>query len=267
MLLKSKIAIVHGAGGAIGSTVAKTFAAEGARVFLAGRTRSKLDAAANAIVRAGGNADVAEVDAMDQLQVEEHADGVVERAGRIDVTINAVGVMHVQGVPFLELGYDEYAEPLHGVARTNFLTAKAAARHMVKRGSGVILTVSTPGSVMAAGGGYMGYGAACATVEAMTRHLSGELGPSGVRAVCLRSQAMPETLARDSYTKEVFGKVAAKHGTTAEAMLAENAKIGSLLGRFPSLQQFADTAAFMASDRAGAVTAAIVNLTCGSVVD
>lgn len=266
MWLEGKVAVVYGGGGAIGGAAARAFAREGARVHLAGRTRARLDVVAQEIEAVGGRAECAALDVLDEQAVERHAAAVAEAAGRIDVVLNAVGIAHVQGTPLLELGYDEYAQPLAGYTRSNFLTARAAARQMVRQGSGVILTLSTPGSRLA-GGGYMGYGAACAAVEAMTRHLAGELGPHGVRAVCLRSDAIPEALGRQSHTADVFRKAAQQAGTSIEEMLAEHARSATLLRRLPTLQQLADAAVFAASDRAGAVTACLLNVTCGSVVD
>lgn len=99
-----------------------------------------------------------------------------------------------------------------------------------------------------------------------SRILAGELGPSGIRVVCLRPDATPEALAI-FHTRAVFDGVATRAGTNPEAMLADRAATGTLLGRFPTLAEIADFAAFVASDRAAAMTGAIVNLTCGSVVD
>ena len=266
MLLRNRTAIVYGGGGAIGGAVARKFGAEGARVFLAGRTRSKMDAVAKSITASGGSAEVAEVDALDARQIEEHADGVAARVGRIDIAFNAIGLPHVQGTPLQELSFEELSAPLVGYAKSNFLTAKAVARHMVKRRSGVLLMISTPGSKLAFGAGFIGIGAANATVEVMTRHLAGELGPSGIRVVCLRPDATPETLERGSHAREVFGGVAKRNGASAEDMLA-GAKERTLLKRFPKLEEIASAAAFAASDGAGAMTGAIMNLTCGTLVD
>ncbi len=265
MLLKDKVAVIQGGGGAIGGTVARTFAREGAQVFLAGRTKAKLDAVANDIREAGGKADVAVVDARDEAAVNAHADAVVEKTGRIDVTLNAVGIMHVQGLGLAELSTEQFMTPVDGCVRTNFITAKAAARHMAKLGGGVILTLSTPGSRIS-GKGFLGYGVACGAVETLTRILAGELGEQGVRVVCLRPDAIPDALPL-SYAREVFGAVAIRFGTTPEAMLVEHAKSSTLLKRLPRLQEVAEYAAFIASDRAGATTGAIANLTCGSVLD
>jgi 3-oxoacyl-[acyl-carrier protein] reductase len=265
MLLQDKNAVIYGGGGAIGGAVARAFAREGANVFLAGRTPAKLDAAAREISAAGGTAETAVVDALDESAVEEHADAVAARAGRIDIALNAVGIVHVQGTPFAELSLDDYVHPITAYTRTNFLTAKAVARHMVEQGSGVILTLSTPGSHMA-GQGFLGYGVTCGAVETFSRILAGELGPSGIRVVCLRSDAIPEAAAV-SHAREVFSGPAERAGTTIEAMLAERGRTATLLGRMPTLAEVADYAAFVASDRASATTGAIANLTCGSLVD
>jgi NAD(P)-dependent dehydrogenase (short-subunit alcohol dehydrogenase family) len=265
MLLQDKKAVIYGGGGAIGGAVARAFAREGATVFLAGRTLTRLEQVAREISAAGGMAETAEVDALDEKAVDRHADAVAAKAGGIDIVLNAVGIVHVQGVPFAELSCDDYAHPITMYTRTNFLTAKAAARHMVKQGSGVVLTLSTPGSRMS-GPGFLGYGVTCGAIETFSRILAGELGPSGIRVICLRPDAIPEALAT-SHTRIVFGSVAERAGTTVEAMLAERARSGTLLKRLPTLAEVANFAAFAASDRAGAMTGAILNLTCGSLVD
>jgi 3-oxoacyl-[acyl-carrier protein] reductase len=264
-LLAGKTAIIHGGGGAIGGAAALVFAREGARVFLAGRTRVRLQEVAERIQAAGREVAIAMVDALDPAAVEAHAESVTARAHRIDVVLNAVGLTHVQGKSFADQTLDEFATPVIGYTRAHFNIAKAASRAMIRQRSGVILALSTPGSVLP-GPGFMGYGVACAALEAMTRHLAGELGGSGVRAVCLRADAIPEALAR-SHSREIFTEVATAHGSTPEAMLAAHAEAETLLHRLPTLQQVADAAAFFASDRAAATTGAIVNLTCGSLVD
>ena len=264
-LLEGKIAVIYGGGGSIGGATARAFAREGAQVFLAGRTRARLEAVARDIAKAGGTAEIAQLDALDGRAVNAHADAVVASVGRIDVALNAVGILHVQGPPFAELSLDEYAHPIEAYTRTNFLTAKAVARHMIKQGSGVILTLSTPGARMT-GQGFLGNGVSSAAVEAFSRILAGELGPSGIRVVCLRPHAIPEAVAQ-SHAREAFKGMADRAGTTIEAMLNGAAQNTTLLKRLPTLAEVADFAAFAASDYAGAMTGAIINLSCGSLVD
>ena len=182
MMLENKTAVIYGGGGAIGGAVARAFAAAGARVYLAGRSRARLEKVANDIGDAAG---VAEVDALDERAVADHADAVAADAGGIDIALNAVSFPFVHDTPFAELAVDEVMHPIDAYLRTNLITAKAVARHMTARRSGTILTLSA-GASRVVPPGSLGYGTACAAIETMTQRLAVELGPSGVRVVCLR---------------------------------------------------------------------------------
>ncbi|MEV0459915.1 SDR family NAD(P)-dependent oxidoreductase [Catellatospora methionotrophica] len=265
MLLANKNAVVYGGGGAIGGAVARAFAQEGATVYLAGRTRSKLEAVAEAIRADGGAAEVAEVDALDEQAVGDHADLMAKAAGSIDIALNAVGIMHVQGTPLAELSLEDFLHPITAYTRAQFVTAKAVSRHMTRQGSGVILSLSTPGSKLP-GPGFLGFGVTCAAIEATSRLLAGELGGSGVRVVCLRPDAVPEAIAAGSYSRDVFEPIAARAGVPLTDMLA-GAAGNTLLKRLPTLDDVANMAVFLASDRAAAVTGTVANMTCGSLVD
>jgi len=143
MLLENKNAVVYGAGGNVGGSVARAFAREGAKVFLTGRTRAPLEVVAGEIVDSGGLAEVAQVDALDREQVEAHA-ATMAAAGGIDVSFNAVWIRgDLQGKPLLEMGLDDFTTPITVAATTCFVTSTAVARHMVERGSGVIPMLST----------------------------------------------------------------------------------------------------------------------------
>ncbi len=102
MLLENKVAVIYGAGGSIGGAVARTFAREGARVFLAGRTEEKLDKVADEIRSHGGVVDTAIVDALDEQAVDEYVDAVVEQAGYIDISFNLISYGDVQK-PLMEI--------------------------------------------------------------------------------------------------------------------------------------------------------------------
>src|SRR5688572_22670865 len=112
MLLDDKIAVIYGAGGAIGGAVARTFAREGAKVFLSGRNVASVEAVFDDIVAAGGEADAAQVDALNEDAVEHHVASVIQRVGRIDVVLNAVGFNVVQGVPLTELRREDFVHPI-----------------------------------------------------------------------------------------------------------------------------------------------------------
>jgi NAD(P)-dependent dehydrogenase (short-subunit alcohol dehydrogenase family) len=263
MMLKNKVAVVYGAAGAIGGAVARAFAREGAKLFLTGRLRAPVAAVAKEIVSAGGTAEAAEVDALDERAVDRHLEAVLEKAGRLDISFNAVGISDagILGVPLIELNVEQYLLPVINYTRSYFLTARLAARRMVANKSGVIMTVTAlPARMGSRLNG--GYGSANAAKEALTRDLSAELAPQGIRVVGLRPHGMPET----STMKEVFDAKAEALGITWEQFQ------GYLAGtthprRVLTLTEMANVAAFMASDRASGMTGTTVNLTMGSLDD
>jgi NAD(P)-dependent dehydrogenase (short-subunit alcohol dehydrogenase family) len=263
-MLEGKNAVIYGAGGAIGGAIARTFAARGAHVFLVGRSAAALEAVAEEVAEAGGLVESAQVDALDENAVGAHVDAVVAAAGRIDITVNAVGIDHIQGVPLAELSTKDYLAPITAYTLTHFLTATAAARHMVRQRSGVILTLSTPGALMADGVA-SGFGVACAAIEGLTRQLAGELGAYGIRAVCLRPDGIPEAIRAGSHSGRVFARRAEILGISLDRFV-EGFADGTLLKRAATLEDVANVAAFMASDQAQAITATTANISAGSVV-
>jgi NAD(P)-dependent dehydrogenase (short-subunit alcohol dehydrogenase family) len=258
MLIEDKTAVIYGAGGAIGGAAARAFAREGARVFLTGRSVAKLDALAEEIVAAGGVAETAQVDALDEQAVEAH----LASAGRVDISFNAIGPGPTpHRLPLTELAADAFARPIDFYTRANFITATAAARRMSGQGSGVIVTLTAvPGRMPANLIG--GSAPAWAAVEAFSRSLALEVGPAGVRVVCLRSHAIPET----PLIEENFATAGQAAGVTS-AQFREMAEQGTLLKRLPTLAEVAEVAAFLASDRAGAMTATVANVSAGSITD
>jgi NAD(P)-dependent dehydrogenase (short-subunit alcohol dehydrogenase family) len=262
MLLKNKIAVVYGAGGDIGASVARAFAREGAKLFLSGRTLPKVEAVAADIIGQGGVAEAAQVDALDEQAVDKYVGAVAEKAGAIDISFNATSIARaVPKSPLLELSAADFALPITTYTQTNFLTARSAARRMVTRRSGVILTITgTPGRMgfTNVGGTSPGY----AAVVALTRTLSAELGPQGIRVVCLMPNAMPET----ATIRESFARYAKAAGVTPAEFQARFESM-THLRRLTTLEEFANVAVFMASDHASAVTGTVVNLSAGGVVD
>lgn len=261
MLLDKKQAVIYGGSGAIGRVVARTFAREGATVHLAGRTRATLDELAHAIVASGGAAETASVDALDEAAVGRHADEVVRRAGRVDVLFNVVGLNDLQGVPLADLSVDDFMQPITIALKAQFHTSRAFGRHMARQRSGVQLALSaTPARLAFPLCG--GFGVACAAIEALCRSFAAELGPHGVRVVCLRSAGSPETAGM----REAASLHAKATGRPAEEFLRALDE-QTLLKRLPTVAEVAESAAFLASDRAGATTAAVANLTCGAIAD
>ncbi|MEU6431048.1 SDR family oxidoreductase [Microbispora sp. NPDC046973] len=263
MLLENKNAVIYGAGGAVGSAVAHAFAAEGARVFLAGRTGAALETVAEKIQASGGVAGVATLDVLDENAVEAHADAVVRKAGSLDISFNAVSLPQtgIQGTRIVDLPAGGFDLPMSTYPKANFLTARAAARRMTRQGSGVIVTItaSPSRSALPLMGGMA---PAWAAIESLSRGLAAEVGPYGVRVVCLNAAGMPET----PQLSEVYGLHADAYGISREAF-HDRMVDRTLRKQLPSVAEIADVAVFVASDRASAITGAIANLTSGMVVD
>jgi NAD(P)-dependent dehydrogenase (short-subunit alcohol dehydrogenase family) len=260
MLLENKNAVLYGAAGSIGTAVATAFAREGARVYLTGRDRDKLDALAEDIVAAGGRAEVAVVDALDEQAVEAHAAAVVAEAGSLDISLNLVSRGDVQGIPLAQMSAEDLLRPIVNGVTANFLTARAAARHMAARKSGVILALdsgSAHGSPMMGG-----TGPADGATDTLVRNLAAELGPDGIRVLGLWVAGIPET-----FTPEKLAAVNSEMVMDEAALRGLLSHLDSLrmTRRSPRLAEVAATIAFLASDHAAGITGTFVNVTGGMV--
>lgn len=252
MLLENKNAVIYGAGGAIGKAVARAFAREGARVFLTGRTLAKLDEVAEEIRSVGGVAETAQVDALDERAVNNHADAVVAESGSVDISFNLITHPSVHGTPIAEMAVDDYTVSVTTAVRTNFLTARAAARHMIGQGSGAILFFGGSGDPIRdyhIGGTQVAFDA----MESMRRQLAVELGPHGIRTVTLKTGGIPESI---------------PEGLEGREEIVERHIVGpTMLGRAATLEDVGNVAAFVASDHARTMTASTVNISCGALID
>jgi NAD(P)-dependent dehydrogenase (short-subunit alcohol dehydrogenase family) len=258
MTLDDKVAVIYGAGGSIGSAVARAFAGEGANVFLTGRRLAPVRGVAEEVGAAGA----AEVDALDERAVENHLQSVVDQAGRVDVSFNAIGLpTPTVRAPLAELDVEQFSLPIATYTRSYFLTARAAARHMLPNGAGVILAVTaTPSRTGTPLVG--GQGPAMSAMEALTRGLSAELAPRGIRVVGLRPQGMPET----DRIKDVF-KLSAEASGISQEQFTELLAARTHARRLTTLTELTDAAVFVASDKANGLTGTIVNLSLGSLDD
>jgi NAD(P)-dependent dehydrogenase (short-subunit alcohol dehydrogenase family) len=241
MMLEDKVAVIYGAGGDVGGAVARAFAREGAKLFLSGRNLRSVEAVAADVIGRGGVAEAAEVDALDEQAVERYVGAVAEKAGTIDISFAAISIAKAlpNKAPLLELSAEHFALPIAAYTQANFLTARSAARRMVARRSGVILTITgTPGRM-----GFPNIGGS---------------GPAYAAVAAL----IPET----ATIRENFGRYARAAGiTTAEYQ----ARIESMTHtrRLTTLAELANAAAFLASDQASAMTGTVANLSGGGVPD
>lgn len=222
-------------------------------MFLAGRTLATLDEVAEGIRSAGGSVETARVDALDERAVDELADAVAASAGGIDISFNLISYGDVQGTPLAEMALEDFERPVMAAVRTQFLTSRAAARHMIRQGSGVILTFG------GAGGrdpirDYLsgGFQVALGAIDVLRRQLACELGPHGIRVVTLQSGGVPETTRED-------WREAITESFVGSSMLK--------LKRAETLDDVGNVAALAASDLARTMTATSLNITCGCVAD
>jgi 3-oxoacyl-[acyl-carrier protein] reductase len=243
MLLENKTAIVYGGAGAIGSAVARVFAGEGATVHLVGRTRGPLEDLANAISRSGGRVEVASLDATDRAAVERHADTVAQRSAGIDIAFNATSNDDLHGTPLVDMADDDVLRPVTKAVITHLHVATAVARHMMGRRGGVILAMGGGREAIPCLGGS---NVAWSALAGLCRQLASELGPYGIRVCWLLSPGSPDPSSPPEDDPEA-------HVT--------------LLHRRPRLEDVANVAAFVASDRAATMTATEVNITGGAVID
>jgi 3-oxoacyl-[acyl-carrier protein] reductase len=151
------------------------------------------------------------------------------------------------------MSLEDFSYPIRYVAGSQFLTARAAARHMKTSGHGAIVTLSATLSGMTATH-MSGISAACGAVEAMTRALAGEFGPFGVRVNAVRASAMPETRTIQQTSAGLAG-----FGLGPEF-------VPPPLRRPITLEETAKTAAFLASDHASGVTGQVVTVCAGAFV-
>lgn len=263
-LLKDKRAVIFGAGGAVGTAVAKEFAAQGATVFLSGRTLGAIEQVAEEIHKDGGVAYAAEVDALDAQAVNVYLDRVAQEEGSIDILLNATGPQakdYGNGASTLELPLEQFLLSLTTMVPSQFITARSAARHMVRQHSGVILFVTaipargvTPNATA--------IGTAFGAMEALLRCLAADLGPAGVRVVGIRSGPMVGTRTIEQSFENVAHQL-----RVSQAQVVSMFEQGTLLKSLSTVADTARVAAFLASDGARTLTGAILNASSGRVID
>lgn len=260
--LENKVAVIYG-NGAVGSTVAKTFAKEGAHVCLAGRTLAKLESVARDVRSGGGSIEIAQVDAMNEEAVEKHMREVVGRSGKVDIAFNATGLPQTghQGTALTELTLENFLSPITAYSQSHFITARAALRYMVAQKHGVIL-MNTPSPSRISVPFMGGMPAAWSSIEALNRTIAAECGPHGVRSVCILTSAMPDTPLID----EVYSLHAKAHGIDYNQFHAVM-EGKTYIKKLASIHDLANAAVFAASDEAKAITGTILNLTAGLVVN
>jgi len=263
-VLQDKTAVVFGAGGSIGAAVAKAFAAEGARVFLAGRTKSGLERVAQEIAAHGGASQAGVADALDEAAVNQYIDAVVKQTGRIDIVLDVTGPLageYGNGKMAVDLPVEEFMTPLAAMLRSRFITARAAARHMIRQRAGVIIFVTgSPARPHVPGA--TAIGAASGAIENLTGNLAFEVSPFGVRVVCLRTVANVDSRSIQDTMEFLAGQLK----ITKDQAIAQIAQ-SSFLKVPATVADTANAAVLIASDRARMLTGTVVNASAGAALD
>ena len=263
-ILDGKHAVVFGAGGSIGSAVAREFAAEGAEVFLAGRTISNVEETSKQIAAAGGKAQAAVIDVLDDTAVNQYLDAVVKQAGRIEIVLDAAGPLakeYGNTKLAVDLTVDEFLVPLQTMLRSRFITSRAAARQMIKQHSGVIILVTgSPARPHVRGA--TAIGAAFAAMENLTQNLAFEVSPCGVRVLCLRTTANVDSRS----IQDTMALIASQLNITKDQAMEQIAQY-NFLKVAATVQDTANAAVLIASDRARMMTGTVINATAGAALD
>ena len=254
MLLQNKNAVIYGAGGSLGGAIARAMAKAGAKVFLSNYSLEPVQRLANEIIAEGGKAEAAKLDALNEKKVNDYVTEVLKKAGSIDVSFNLIKTKDIQGIPLVDLPFDDFVRPIKRVMESHFITGTAAGRVMIKQRSGVILSLTaTPGGI-----GYPttgGFGPACSVIEKISLGLASELGPYGVRVVNIRSAGSPDS--------RVF-KDAIAYGGNRAIEFIKKIEDDTMLKKMPVMNDIANVAVFLASEMAAGITGVTVDVTCGT---
>lgn len=263
-ILQGKHAVIFGAGGSIGAAVAGEFSAQGAEVFLSGRTKSSVEAVAKKIMAEGGLAHAAAIDTLDEDAVNQYIDGIVNQTSKVDIILDAAGPLareYGNGKNAIQLPIEEFMVPLTTMVKSRFITARAAARHMIKQHSGVIIFVTgSPARPHVPGA--TAIGTAFGAIENLTGNLAFEVSPSGVRVVCIRTLANTDSRS----IQDTMDFLAGQLKITKDQAMAQIAQSNFL--KVPAtVQDTANAAVLVASDHARMMTGTVVNATAGAALD
>ena len=242
MRLNGKVALVTGAGGGLGTAICKRFAVEGASLICADRDGDRAEATASAITKSGGSARAFRADVGDPIQCETQVAETVRQFGRIDVAVNNAGIaLHKLA---LETNLEDWDRVLRINLTGSFLTAQAAARHMVKQGGGRIIQI---GSISGQRGnmGGIAYGASKAAVMHICKVLAVELSAQGIMVNAIAPGPIETGISR--------------HGPTRKRGYLERIPMHC----YGTVDAVANAALYLASDECSWVTGHILNVDGG----
>jgi len=253
-MLQNKNAVLFAAGGSVGGAIARGLAKAGAKVFLSNLHIEPIKKLADEIIADGGKAETAQVDALNEARVNDYINEVVKKAGSVDVAMNLIKTEDLQGIPLVDLPFEDFIRPIRRVSESHFITGTAAGRIMIKKGHGVILSLTaTPGGIGYPTAG--GFGPACSIIEKISLGLASELGIYGVRVVNIRSGGSPDS--------QPFVEALA-HGGQKAVDFIKKIEDDTMLKKMPVMNDIANVAVFLASEMAAGITGVTIDVTCGT---
>jgi enoyl-[acyl-carrier-protein] reductase (NADH) len=254
MLLQNKNAVLFAAGGSVGGAIARSLAKAGANLFLSNHHTEPVRKLADDIIADGGKAEVAKIDALNEKEVNDYVNEVVKRAGSIDISMNLISTEDLQGIPLVDLSFEDFIRPIRRVSESHFITGTAAGKVMMKQHSGVILSLTaTPGGIGYPTAG--GFGPACSVIEKISLGLASELGAYGVRVVNIRSGGSPDS--------QPFVDAIA-HGGQKAVDFIKKIEDDTMLKKMPLMNDIANVAVFLASEMSAGITGVTIDVTCGT---
>jgi NAD(P)-dependent dehydrogenase (short-subunit alcohol dehydrogenase family) len=255
--LQGKVVVVTGASKGIGLAVAKMFVEEGAHVVAGARTIESLQSLRNVTALAVDLTFPAGPSTLIEAAVAEH--------GRLDAVVNNVGAVRLRLQGFLGTSDDEFEWAMQMNFFPAVKTIRAALPHMLKAGRGSIVNVASVNAFFEPDAGVLDYGAAKAALVNLTKSLSQEFGPHGIRV----NAVSPGPVSTDLWLAKggVADTVAKASGTSAdEARARIVAGMGGIpTGRFTTPEEVATLIVLLASDRAGNVTGSNVVIDGGLI--
>lgn len=180
--MADRTAVVTGAGSGIGAAVAERLAALGCQVALVGRTRAKLEAVAERIVRAGGAAEVIDADVSDVSALPALVSRVRKVYGGVDTVINGAAVLRIRA--FADVTLEDFDELVAINLRGPFFVTQAFLEELRRAQPAFVVNLSSVAASIPRGGSVL-YGTTKAALEYQTRCLAAELAPDGIRVNAL----------------------------------------------------------------------------------
>lgn len=254
--MEGKVAIITGSTAGIGLAIATKLAMKGARVVINGRTLEKLKAAETAIEALGGRVLAVQADATDQNEISRIVEETHQYFGRIDVLVNNAATTAV-GLSVEKMPVETWDDVMNVNLRGLFLFSKAVIPFFNEQKWGRIVNIGGLSSKNP-----LAFGAADAASKAgllaFTRCLAAELGPNNVTVNAVIPGLQPET----ETGRDFVDRLAAAYDTDADAIIAQTIQ-KTLSKRNETLEEVAETVAFLCSEAGAAINGQNLNVNCG----